>query len=84
MKDDRSVIAALALTFFGPIGLFYVTPWWIALVWVFAGGLFILVTLGFGLVLVWPISMIWAALAASRQHSVFLRELAGVGHRPMT
>lgn len=68
---DKSVGAALVLTFlFGPLGLLYATV---------AGGLVLTVialvvglfTVGFGLFVIWPISMIWAATTASRKHAAY-------------
>lgn len=70
---DKSVGAALVLTFlFGPLGLFYVgaLPGLI--------GLFVLIPVGviggfitFGVigVIVWFVSMVWGAVAASNKHS---------------
>ena len=66
---DKSVGAALVLTFlFGPLGLLYSSV---------LGGILLLVlsflvavlTFGLGLVVIWPVAMIWAAIAASNQHS---------------
>ena len=74
---DRSVGAALLLTFFfGPFGVLYVS---------ILGGILLLITsvivavltLGLGLVVIWPISMIWGAIAASNQHSRYQAWLAG-------
>lgn len=65
VASTKSVGVALLLSFFfGPLGMVYST---------IVGGLimFILclivaaVTLGFGLFLMWPICMIWAAVAAA-------------------
>ncbi|HXW80428.1 MAG TPA: hypothetical protein VEJ84_13070 [Acidimicrobiales bacterium] len=69
---DKSVALALALTFFlGPLGLFYVSMWGaVALVLLAAAG--VVPTMGFVLIFVWPASMVWAVLAASRQHKAFL------------
>jgi len=72
---DKSVLLALVLTFlFGPLGLFYVSVWGaVALIVVAAAG--VVPTLGFVLIFVWPASMVWAAIAASRQHNDFVHEL---------
>ncbi len=76
---DRSVGAALLLTFFfGPFGVLYVS---------ILGGILLLIasvivavlTLGLGLVVIWPISMIWGAIAASNQHSRYQAWLARGG-----
>jgi hypothetical protein len=74
---DRSVGAALVLTFFfGPLGLLYVSVLGAILLTILAIIVAVL-TLGLGLVLIWPVSMIWAALAASNQHSRYQAWLAG-------
>lgn len=61
--SPKSIGVALLLTFiFGPIGMLYSTVW---------GGIIMLLinlplgilTFGFGLILTWPIQLIWAALA---------------------
>lgn len=69
---DKSVALALVLTFFlGPLGLVYVSVWGaVALVLLAAAG--VVPTMGFVLIFVWPASMVWAAIAASRQHKAFL------------
>jgi hypothetical protein len=60
------------LTFlFGPLGLFYCVAWWAALL-MFVGAVVIaLPTLGIGDAAIWVASMIWGAVAASKQHSAF-------------
>lgn len=72
---DKSVVLALVLTlFFGPLGLFYVSVWGaVALIVVVAAG--VVPTLGFVLIFVWPASMVWAAIAANREHNDFVHEL---------
>lgn len=75
--SDKSVGAALLLTFlFGPLGVFYSS----IIGGLILSALFIVViaiavgTLGIGLVLLvvlWPISMLWGALSASRKHRRF-------------
>ncbi|HTT92565.1 MAG TPA: hypothetical protein VMF65_23630 [Acidimicrobiales bacterium] len=68
---DKSITLALVLTLlFGPLGLFYVSAWGaVALIVVAAVG--VVPTMGMVLIFVWPASMAWAAIAASRQHSDF-------------
>jgi hypothetical protein len=65
----KSVGTAIVLSFFfGPLGMLYSTV---------AGGLIMLVvtpiivipTLGLGLLLTWPICIIWAAVAASSHNN---------------
>ena len=68
---DKSVGAALVLTFFfGPLGLFYINvrDALIALVLSVIVGI---ITLGFGLLFLWPITMVWAAVTASKRHQDF-------------
>ena len=69
MPKDRSVGAALVLTFFfGPLGLLYVSilgGLLMTVVWIVVA----IFTLGFGLIALWPITMIWAAISASNRHS---------------
>ncbi len=68
---DKSVGAALVLTFFfGPLGLFYITIAG-AVVMTIVAIIVAIFTLGFGLLLIWPITMIWSAVVASRQHQEF-------------
>lgn len=64
----KSVLVAFLLAFFlGPLGMLYATV---------SGGLIMMVvsivvgifTLGFGLVVTWPICVIWACIAASNQN----------------
>ena len=66
VRERKSVLLALLLTFvFGPLGMLYSTV---------VGGLVMLVvtpvvaffTLGLGLLLTWPLQMIWAGVAAAR------------------
>jgi len=73
---DKSVGVALVLTFlFGPLGLLYASVGGgVALIVLAAAG--VVPTLGFVLIFVWPASMMWAAIAASNKHKVFLQEAA--------
>jgi len=68
----KSVGISLLLTFlFGPLGMFYSTIW---------GGLIMSVlslivgflTAGFGLIVIWPISIIWGAVATSSYNKKLL------------
>lgn len=69
MPSDKSVGAALLLTFlFGPLGLFYVSAL-AACVMIAATFFLALITLGFGLPVAWCACMIWGGVAASNQHS---------------
>lgn len=68
---DKSVGAALALTFFfGPLGLFYINVRG-AIIAIVASIVVSLLTLGFGLLFVWPVTMVWAAVTASKKHQEF-------------
>lgn len=69
VPKDKSVAAALVLTFlFGPLGLFYssVIGGFIMLaLYVIVG----IATAGLGLLVLWPITMVWGAVAASNSHT---------------
>jgi hypothetical protein len=68
---DKSVGAALVLTFFfGPLGLFYINVRG-AVIAIIVSLIVGLLTLGFGLLFVWPITMVWAAVTASTKHQKF-------------
>ncbi|MGA9311731.1 MAG: hypothetical protein WBV74_15350 [Pseudonocardiaceae bacterium] len=68
---DKSVGAALVLTFFfGPLGLFYINVRG-AVIAIIVSLIVGLLTLGFGLLFVWPITMVWAAVTASKKHQKF-------------
>lgn len=70
VKSNKSVGVALLLTFlFGPLGLLYASV---------SGGIIMLIisvfvaifTLGFGVLITWPICMIWAAVAVNNQNNL--------------
>jgi hypothetical protein len=63
-REKNVAIAVLLALLFGPLGMFYSTVAG-ALVMMFAGGLFTVVTLGAGVVLVIPICMLWAGSSAA-------------------
>lgn len=68
----KSIGVSLLLTFFfGPLGMLYSTIWGgiIMIVISFFVGL---ISLGFGLVLTWPICMIWGAVAANSYNKKLL------------
>lgn len=70
MPKDKSVGAALVLTFFfGPFGLFYSAAWWGALLMLLGAIVSGVFTMGIGAGLFWAASMIWGAIAASNKHS---------------
>jgi hypothetical protein len=72
---DKSVVLSLVLTLlFGPLGLFYASAWGaVTLIVVAAAG--VVPTMGFVLILVWPASMVWGVVAASKRHADFVHEL---------
>lgn len=75
VQETRSVGVSLLLTFlFGPLGMLYSTiPG--ALVMIVVSVVLAIFTLGFSLMITWPVSMIWGALAASAHNQ---RVLSGV------
>lgn len=71
VPTDKSVAVALVLTFlFGPLGLLYVTVLGGVLMTLLAIVVAIF-TLGFGLILLWPITMVWGAVVAGQQHQKY-------------
>lgn len=70
IHKQKSVGLALLLTFFfGPIGMLYSTVMG-AVVMFFVNLLIIPITWGTGVLLTWPIGMVWAAMAASSNTTV--------------
>lgn len=72
-KSPKSMGISIALTlFFGPLGMFYST---------IAGAIIMIIidvivgifTMGFGLLLTWPIQVIWAAIATSSYNKKLMR-----------
>jgi hypothetical protein len=57
-------VAILLTALFGPLGMFYSTIAG-AIVMIVISLIVALFTLGFGLILTWPICIVWAAMAAS-------------------
>ena len=65
LSPPKSVVTALVLTFFfGPLGMFYSTVLG-AVVMIVAALVIGPLTLGIGLFLIWPLSMVWGAVAAA-------------------
>jgi hypothetical protein len=65
----KSVGTAIVLAFFfGPLGMLYSTVVG-GLVMLLVNIVIVLPTLGFGLLITWPICIIWAAMAASTHNS---------------
>lgn len=64
----KSMGAALVLTFFfGPLGLFYATVFG-GLIMLMLGAIVGLFTFGLGTFFVWPLCMVWAAIAIERHN----------------
>jgi hypothetical protein len=64
-------IAILLTILFGPLGMLYSTIWG-AVIMCVIGIPFVLITAGFGYLLVWPVSVVWAALAANSYNKKIL------------
>lgn len=76
LMNKKSTGVALLLTFlFGPLGLFYASVVG-GVVMLLLGGALMLFTLGFGGLLVWPVCMIWAAVATSNYNKRLVMGLA--------
>jgi len=68
----KSVGVSLLLTFFfGPLGMLYSTIWG-GIIMLVISVLFAIVTFGFGLIITWPICMIWGAVAANSYNKKLL------------
>jgi hypothetical protein len=69
LAQEKSMAGAIALSFFfGPLGMLYSTvPG--ALIMLFAGGLFDILTLGVGVLLTWPGGILWSALATNAHNN---------------
>jgi hypothetical protein len=64
VKSQKSVGVAIILSIlFGPLGMFYSTVGG-AIVMMVVNLLALLLTAGIGLIITWPIGIIWAAVAA--------------------
>ena len=65
VQSTKNVGIAVILAFlFGPLGMFYATTSG-ALIMMAISLIAAFITLGFGLLLTWPICVIWAGMAAS-------------------
>jgi hypothetical protein len=81
-EDHKSVGAALVLTFlFGPLGLLYSSVIG-GLLLIVVGGVVFVATLGLAGLIIWPLSMVWGAVAASNQHSKYQAWLAQMRQMP--
>ncbi len=72
IASTKSVGVAIALAiFFGPLGMFYSTIAG-AIVMFIVNVLAVFLTAGLGLVVTWPIGIVWAAMAASSHNKRLL------------
>lgn len=68
----KSVGVSLLLTFFfGPLGMLYSTIWG-GIIMIVVSFIVGLISLGFGLIFMWPICMIWGAVAANSYNQKLL------------
>lgn len=67
-------IAIILTVFFGPLGMLYSTITG-AIVMMILSVLIAIVTLGFGLLITWPICIIWAGIAASNHNKQLISGL---------
>lgn len=75
VRETKSVGVSLLFTLlFGPLGMFYSTVSG-ALIMIVVSVVLGFFTLGFSLLLTWPVSIIWGAIAAKEHNS---RVLAGL------
>lgn len=72
-RSPKSVGISIALTlFFGPLGMFYSTIIGAIIMSIITliVGIF---TMGIGLIIIWPINVIWAAIAANSYNKKLMR-----------
>jgi len=75
VTSTKSIAISLILTFlFGALGMLYSTIWG-AIIMIVVSIIVATVTLGMGLFLVWPICMIWGALAAASYNKKLLEKV---------
>lgn len=69
VRTNKSVGIALILTFFfGPLGMLYSTVSG-GIIMLIITGIVAIFTLGFGLLITWPVCMIWAAVSANNYNN---------------
>ena len=69
VRTEKSMGVTILLTiFFGPLGMFYSTVTG-AIVMMIVSVLVAIVTLGFGLLITWPVCIIWAAVATKNYNN---------------
>lgn len=72
-KSPKSMGISIALTlFFGPLGMFYSTILG-AIVMIIIDIIVGIFTLGFGLLVTWPIQVVWAAIATSMYNKKLMK-----------
>ncbi|MFH1528395.1 MAG: hypothetical protein ABIG69_17455 [Bacteroidota bacterium] len=65
VKTEKSMGVTILLTIlFGPLGMFYSTITG-AIVMIIVNVIVAIITLGFGLLITWPVCIIWAAVATN-------------------
>lgn len=75
VTSTKSIAISLILTFlFGALGMLYSTIWG-AIIMIVVSIIVATVTLGMGLFLVWPVCMIWGALAAASYNKKLLAKV---------
>jgi len=66
VKTEKSMGVTILLTIlFGPLGMFYSTVTG-AIVMLIINVVVAIITLGFGLLITWPVCIIWAAVATNK------------------
>ena len=66
VKAEKSMGITILLTFlFGPLGMLYSTVTG-AIVMIIVNVVVAIITLGFGLLITWPVCIIWAAVATNK------------------
>jgi len=66
VKAEKSMGITILLTiFFGPLGMLYSTVTG-AIIMIIVNVIVAIITLGFGLLITWPVCIIWAAVATNK------------------
>lgn len=74
-KSKSVLVAFLLAFFFGPLGMFYVTTSGAIIMMIVSLAVGV-ITFGFGLVVTWPICIIWACIAAGNHNKKALSAFA--------
>jgi hypothetical protein len=64
-------ISIILTVIFGPLGMFYSTIWG-GIIMIVISAVVGLITLGYGVIVTWPICIIWAAIATSSYNKKLL------------